>query len=49
MAHTFHVMTLVTNRMKRPTVAAATAFTPMLLPKIQRPTVTAKAPGQMDT
>jgi len=42
--HSFQVMTLVTRRMVRPTVAAATALTPMEPPKIHRPTVSANAP-----
>jgi hypothetical protein len=36
---------LPTSRMNRPTVAAATAFTPTAPPKIQRDTVRAKAPA----
>ena len=35
----------VTSRMVRPVSAAATALTPMAPPKIQRPTVMAKAPA----
>lgn len=41
----FHLTTLVTNRMERPNSAAATALMPTDPPKIHKPTVTAKAPA----
>jgi len=37
--HSFHVTTPVTRRTDNPRMAAVTASTPNLAPKIQRPTV----------
>ena len=43
--HSFQVITLVMSMMPRPKRAAATELTPMEPPKIQRATVTERAPA----